>query len=430
MRKCNLLVQNFYLPGQNFYPLVRKSRRRDSSLIRAGDLYMNLFRKVLFWIHLTAGVTTGVIIFIMCVTGVVLTFEAQIKDYAESDVRYVKTPDANAPQKLTPTELFARLREARPEAKPTGLTLKADPNASAAFALGREGTLYMNPYSGELLGGDAKGVNNFFRVVTDWHRWLGASGENRAAGKAITGFSNAAFLVLAITGIYIWFPRRLAWRNFKAVMFFRRGLRGKARNFNWHNTIGFWSSLVLVVLTVTGMVISYQWASNLVYTLTGSEVPQQQSPPPPQQQNQAGRETNIVIPENLNDLWARAAQQTEDWEFITLRVPTAAEAPVVFTIREGKELNPFASSTATFSAQSGELTKWEPYSGGSAGRRLRSWMRFAHTGEAFGIVGQIIAGLATLGGAFLVWTGISLAWRRFRNWRAKRGNNPEPAASV
>ncbi|HEX8733951.1 MAG TPA: PepSY-associated TM helix domain-containing protein [Pyrinomonadaceae bacterium] len=386
---------------------------------------MKSFRKILFWLHLTAGVTTGIIILIMCVTGVILTFEAQIKDYAESDVRYVKTPENNS-QRLTPTELFAKLFAAKPDAKPSGLTLKADQTASAAFALGREGTLYMNPYTGEILGGDAKGFNNFFRVVTDWHRWLGASGENRAVGKAITGVSNTAFLVLAITGIYIWFPRRPAWRNFKAVMFFRRGLRGKARNFNWHNTIGFWSSLVLIILTVTGMVISYQWAGNLVYTLTGSEVPQQPAPP----QNQQNRETNPVVPANLDELWTRAAQQTEDWEFITLRVPTAAEAPVVFTIREGRELNPFAGSTATFSAQSGEITKWEPYSGGSAGRRLRSWMRFAHTGEAFGIVGQIIAGLATLGGAFLVWTGLSLALRRFRNWRAKRGNNSEQLSSV
>ncbi|HEX8370401.1 MAG TPA: PepSY-associated TM helix domain-containing protein [Pyrinomonadaceae bacterium] len=387
---------------------------------------MKSFRKVLFWLHLTAGVTTGIIIFIMCVTGVILTFEAQIKDYAESDVRYVAAPETGA-AKLTPTELFTKLSEAKPDAKPTGLTLKADQSASAAFALGREGTLYMNPYSGEILGGDAKGVNNFFRFVTDWHRWLGAGGENRAAGRAVTGFSNAAFLVLAITGIYIWFPRRLAWRNFKAVMFFRRGLKGKARNFNWHNTIGFWSSLVLIILTVTGMVISYQWAGNLVYTLTGSEVPQQQQAAP---QNQPNRETSVVVPANLDELWNRAAQQTEGWEFITLRVPASAEAPVVFTIREGKELNPFASSTATFNAQNGEVAKWEPYSGNSAGRRVRSWMRFAHTGESFGIVGQIIAGLASLGGAFLVWTGLSLALRRFRNRRARKGNNSEQPSSV
>ena len=57
------------------------------------------------------------------------------------------------------------------------------------------------------------------------------------------------------------------------VIFFRRGLRGKARDFNWHNVIGFWCAPVLIVLTATGMVISYSWASNLVYTLTGSPRP-------------------------------------------------------------------------------------------------------------------------------------------------------------
>ena len=379
---------------------------------------MKTFRKIIFWLHLIAGITTGIVILIMCVTGVLLTFEAQIKDYAEGNVRYVQvSPGA---QKLSPTELFARLKEAKPEAKPTGLTLKSDPQATAAFALGREGTLYMNPYTGEILGGEAKGVNSFFRFLTDWHRWLGASGENRAAARAVTGFSNAVFLFLAITGVYLWFPRRWAWKNFKAVLFFRGGLRGKARDFNWHNVIGFWCSLVLIVLTATGMVISYQWANNLVYILTGSEVPRQQQRGAATQ-NQGGRETNPVIPANLDGLWEKAAQQTEGWEFISLRVPTSAEEPVVFTIREGKELNPFASSTATFNAQTGELAKWEPYSGGSAGRRLRSWIRFAHTGEAFGIVGQFIAGLATFGGVFLVWTGFSLAIRRFQNWRSKKG---------
>ena len=51
------------------------------------------------------------------------------------------------------------------------------------------------------------------------------------------------------------------------------GLRGKARDFNWHNVIGFWCAPILVVLTASGMVISYTWASNLVYTLTGSPRP-------------------------------------------------------------------------------------------------------------------------------------------------------------
>ena len=52
-------------------------------------------------------------------------------------------------------------------------------------------------------------------------------------------------------------------------------------------------------------------------------------------------------------------------------------------------------------------------------RRLRGWMRFAHTGELGGVIGQFVAGLACVGGAFLVWTGFSLAFRRFLAWRTR-----------
>ncbi len=41
-------------------------------------------------------------------------------------------------------------------------------------------------------------------------------------------------------------------------------LRGKARDWNWHNVIGFWSSAVLIVLTLTAAVMSYPWANDLL----------------------------------------------------------------------------------------------------------------------------------------------------------------------
>jgi hypothetical protein len=60
--------------------------------------------------------------------------------------------------------------------------------------------------------------------------------------------------------------------------------------------------------------------------------------------------------------------------------------------------------------------RWEPFSSQSPGRRARSWLRFAHTGEVYGLFGQTVAGLVSAGGALLVWTGLSLALRRFLRW--------------
>ncbi len=383
---------------------------------------MKRFRKIIFWCHLSAGVTAALVIFVMSVTGALLAFEPQIVRYAERDMRTVQPPGAEA-VRLGPQALFAKALEARPEAKPTGLTLQADRTAAASFALGREGMLYVNPYTGEVLGEGAKGFRNFFRVVTDWHRWLGMSGEGRALGRAVTGACNAAFLLLAITGIYIWWPKQLSWRFLKPVTFFKwRHNTARARDFNWHNTIGFWSSSILILLTITGLVISYQWANNLVYRLTGNQPPAPQAPQAagPNAQARNEQEPRNLIPANLDQLWTRAEQQVAVWKSITLRLPARSGAPVSFSIDEGTSWNPIARSQLTFDPKTPDAVKWEPYAGLNAGRQLRSWVRSTHTGESGGLVGQILACLASLGGAMLVWTGLSLSWQRFRAWLVRR----------
>ena len=179
---------------------------------------------------------------------------------------------------------------------------------------------------------------------------------------------------------------------------------------------------MLIILTVTATVISYQWAGNLLYTLTGNEVPPQQQgggpPNAPGQQN----DQPFIVPENLDQMWAKAANQSPTWKSISLRLPITKDA-AAFTIDEGIYWNIFGRSTLTVDAKTAEISKWESYGKQNSARQLRSWFRFTHTGETGGFVGQFIGFLACLGGAVLVYTGFALAWRRFRNWRSK------PAAS-
>lgn len=377
---------------------------------------MNYFRKTIFWLHLISGVLAGIVIFIMCVTGALLSFESNILETVESDMRVVIPPTENA-QRLSVNEIIAKVIEAKPNVKPTGITLQNDANAAAVVALGREGQIFINPYTGAITGEGAKGWRSFFRVTEDLHRWLAVSGDNRFIGKAINDAGNFIFLLLAISGVYIWFPRRLTWKHFKAALTFRWKVKGRARDFNWHTVIGFWSSLVLIILTLTGVVMSYQWANNLVYTLTGNETPQQQQQAPPNAQNQQG-EQPFALTENAEELLASAENYTS-WKSISMRLPIVKDA-AVFTIDEGKYWNKFGRSTLTLDAKTGEVSKWESYGDQNSGRQLRSWIRFTHTGETGGIVGQLVGFLACVGGAVLVYTGFALALRRFANFRRNR----------
>lgn len=378
---------------------------------------MKKFRKIIFWLHLSSGVIAGIFIFLMCVTGASLSFQLNILEFAERQMRVVGVPAENA-ERLPIEEIINKILTEKPNAKLSNITLRNDKKAAATIGLGREGQIFVNPYTGEITGEGAKGWRGFFRATEDFHRWLALSGDARPIGKAINDACNVLFLFLAVSGIFIWFPRRLSPQRFKPVWWFRRGLKGKARDFNWHNTIGFWSSLVLIILTMTAIVMSYQWANNLLYTLTGNQPPQQQQPAN-QQSEQA-----FILPENLDEIWTKAENYTI-WKSIALRLPIAKDS-AVFTIDEGKYLNIFGRSTLTINAKTAEVSKWESYGEQTSGRQLRSWARFTHTGETGGIVGQIIGFAACIGGAFLVWTGLSLAWRRFRNWLARRSTEIAP----
>src|SRR5437868_2474020 len=140
---------------------------------------MQKFRKVIFWLHLISGVLAGIFIFIMCVSGALLSFESNILEFAESEMRVVKPPADNA-QRLSINEIIAKIQTAKPSVKPSGITFQNDRNAAVTIALGRDGQIFVDPYTGEITGEGAKGWRGFFSVVEDAHRWLALSGSGRA----------------------------------------------------------------------------------------------------------------------------------------------------------------------------------------------------------------------------------------------------------
>ena len=379
---------------------------------------MKRFRKIIFWCHLPIGVTGGLIILIMSVTGVLLTYERQITAWA--DTTGYRVASGSQPAARLPLEtVIANARAAR-SSEPTAVTRRADQTAPVEVAFGRETPLFVDPYTGQVLGPGSQKVRTFFHVVTDWHRWLGAQGDNRPIAKAITGACNLGFLFLVISGFYLWWPKQLNLRSIKRNIWFKRKLRGPARNFNWHNTIGFWSAIPLFIVVISATVISYTWAGNLVYRLVGENPPAPRVANNQQPNNRPGKTLDTAALKNLDELWAGALTQVSDWRSVSMRMPGASDGRVTFTIDKSNGGQPQHRAQLTLNRQSGEVVSWEPFSTFSRGRQIRSFLRFAHTGEVAGIGGQTIAGLVSAGGAFLVWTGLALSFRRLLAWRSKR----------
>ena len=247
-------------------------------------------------------------------------------------------PPAPGAARLPIETLVATVRAERPDLNiGTKITVKADATAPVSVAAGREDTVFVNAYTGAVLGGGWPGVHSFFRSVTDWHRWLAMAGDNRTTGRAITGASNLAFLFLVISGPYLWWPKSWSWSRVRNITWFRRRLPGKARDFNWHNTIGFWSCLPLAVIVAAGVVMSYPWATALVYRAVGEDPPVQgRGPAGPGGGPRGGSEaTGGISAVGLNALWARAEGFDRNWRTISLRVPNQATQLATFTIDMG-----------------------------------------------------------------------------------------------
>jgi uncharacterized iron-regulated membrane protein len=397
-------------------------------------------RPLIFWPHLIAGVLAGTVILLMSVTGVLLTYERQILAWADSQYRSVApTPDATP---LSVDMVVGRLRASHPDLIPTGFTLRSDAGAPLTVMAGRR-TVYVDRYTGAMLGeASGGGVRTLMSELRAWHRWLAVDGNSRPVARAITGWSNFIFLFIVMSGVYLWFPRKWAWQQVRNVVLFKADARGRARDFNWHNVIGSWCAIPLFIVVLSALPISFGWFNALVYRAVGDAPPppagaaaarsadrgntapgQGQAAETPTRRADAAADASVV--ESFDALWARAERHVPGWRTITLRLPASHTAPLAFAIDKGDGGQPHLRSTLTLERRTREVVSYEAFSDLPLGRRIRNVMRFAHTGEVLGIPGQTVAGAVSAGGAVLVWTGLALAWRRFRSWVGRRRRTDE-----
>ena len=387
-----------------------------------------MIRKSIFWIHLVCGVSAGAVVLMMSATGVVLTYERQMLEWAVQDL-YVE-PESSA-QRLPVETLVAAVEASEPGFEASSFVIRPDPAAPATVIEGRRNARYVNAYTGEALGTGAPVMRSFFSNMTGWHRYFNATGEDRPAWRAITGASNVAFLFLVLSGMYLWLPKIFSRTMFRVRFWFNpQAASGKARDFNWHHVFGIWSAIPLVIVVATATVFSYPAVSDLVYRSFGEEPPARRgrpAPPPAAAVQAPAAATTFdaapmaaafarapVTPPSLelDALLDLAAAHVDGWRTIALSLPDPEAETVQFTIDRGNGGQPQYRHTLELDARTGDVVASQPFSSLSPGRQARSWIRYLHTGEALGIIGQTIAGIVSLTSIIMVWTGLALAYRR------------------
>jgi uncharacterized iron-regulated membrane protein len=381
-------------------------------------------RRIVFWLHLMAAVAVGLVVLAMAGTGILLAFEPQILSAADRDSRLIAPPPGSV--EPAPIEiLLATIAAQQPSLAATSVTLKRDPREATVLALGREGVVYVDPYRRVRTGAGSTAARDFLRKTTELHRYLGGADERRALGKSVTGAANLVFLFILASGLYLWVPRILDRTRLRNVVWFRRQLTPRSRDLNWHHVLGLWASVPLVLIVVSALPMSYEWADDVLMRATRSPLPERSESRPGTPRRAAGPAAASAVAiasldlHGLDRVVERAMTEAPGWRSITVRLPPS-DAKVAVTVdgavRRGR---PDLRTSFVVDRETGRVLERERFSDLSAGRRARSWMRWVHTGEAGGMPGQIVAALACAATLVLGWTGFALALRRLNGWRRR-----------
>lgn len=389
------------------------------------------------------GLVGGLIILIMSLTGVLLGFERQTIAAFDGAPRAVRpSPDA---ARLDIDTLLLRSGAAADPIASVALKAGAGDPVTIRFRDRERAALLLNPYTAEAIAPVTGGKTAaFMSWLRSWHRWLGVTGESRPLARAITGACNAAFLLLMITGLVIWIPRRFSAAAFRTATVFNPRLSGKARDFNWHNSLGLWTAIPLALLVATAMFISYQWPGQYLDKYFGSPSeraaaikalnPSPSGEPARSTGNSASAQresprasdsarmtpTFGVLP--LSTMLQTVTSAKPAWQSITITIPPRPDSALQIAVAEGNTYRPDLRHQYYFDAASTQLLRTTNYDSLSTSRKIRSWYRFGHTGEVFGLTGQVLATLASLAGVVLVYTGAALSWRRLTAFIRRRRN--------
>jgi uncharacterized iron-regulated membrane protein len=378
-------------------------------------------RKVIFWLHLVCGLITGLIIAIMCVTGLALAFEQEITNWADREVNQIAPPYPDT-QPLNFAEQQALIAHVEPDFTPRLALIPVAEDQATRFIAGHHSLRYLNPYTQEINAPTTPRLRAFLHLMEELHIHLALTGDAQKLGHSINAISNLALVGLCLSGLYLWFPRRWSRKALKSILWLRIGAKGKARDFNWHNAFGFWSLIPLVILSATAVTFSYTWAHKLVFIPFGEEAPEVRDG-----RMLASKKVELTVPEDalplpIDTLLAEARQAFPEAESFGISLGSIPQDK----LEPGSKIKPIqlvAFEPAIYSTRgriqlqinpwNGEIIDKLAFEDRSKGLQARIWIRFLHTGEAYGIVGKIIAAIACTIGVLLVYTGFALSWRRF-----------------
>jgi uncharacterized iron-regulated membrane protein len=381
----------------------------------------SLFRFVVDKLHLWLGLGSGIIVLIVALTGCLFVFQKEVNDIYYRKQLFV-TPEHHP---VLPVSELKKAAQAAlgADKKINYITTYTAPDMAWEFSTykGNDTALtyfgvveyyeaaMVNPYTGKVTGViDFK--NNFFSVVKYIHWSLLL---NTAYGQPVVGWGTFIFVLLLITGLIMWWPKKWSKSNRDKSFRIKWKASFKRVNYDLHNVLGFYAMIIALVIAMTGMVWAFTWFEATVYVVaSGTTTPPDRTP------HESVKGTAAITGDPLDVAFERARPILKGSARIAIYPASDEKGANVISGYKGKETY-YGPDELQFDQYSAKLLGRRNDSHKNRGERLIEMNYDIHVGAIGGLPGKILAFIISLICASLPVTGFYVWWGKQKKSKKK-----------
>lgn len=431
-------------------------------------------------IHLWLGIGSGIILFIICLTGTMYVFTQEITHWVDSEKFEVKHEASAKPMALT--QLVVWLEKQKKDCKVTNIHMPEGADKAWMFTLtpkdilakrekeakernkegkggkreelkergekrkdnnkvenNKEGqkpdekerrkkamsdrerikTYLVNPYTGDIQGDARTPTAQFFSTVMGLHRWLLLE---HSTGRLITGTATLLFILIEITGLILWLPAKLKswkkWSAWKAGFKIKTDANWKRINHDLHNTLGFYTFLLITLMALTGLCFSFEWFREGAGNVLGAKLFDRS-------ESKLVSDYTGAKPIELDALVGNMHREFAYNGNLRINMPKdSVSAVVISKYQDGFFASP-GNDRIAFDQYTGKALKIEPFADKKLGEQIAALIYPLHVGEVFGTSTKIIYFIFCLIATSLPVTGTIIWINKLR----KKAGKKEPTSN-
>ncbi|NML58226.1 PepSY-associated TM helix domain-containing protein [Chryseobacterium cheonjiense] len=371
-------------------------------------------------LHLWFGLSVGIIVFIVSLSGTLYVFKDEIQGILRKDAVYIKD-ETIAQQPLPILALKEKVAQTLSEKFPvTSVEIPLDKNKCYEFLYYEKDKnawnyfdevkinklVYVNPYNGEILGVYNEKYDLFpILKAIHWSLLLKADW-----GKYVVGIPTVLFIIMLITGIILWWPKNKNARKGRLRFNWKEVKTWKRKNYDLHNILGFYASFIALIVSLSGIYFSFPWVKNAFnLALSGSpELPKEKEIKSPDSASSVSKSVFDLTAKETKKLYGASSGFRIPLNGKNKKGKDLKNIPVTVYGEDGR----FAvRSQVVFDKYSGELLMNKPHQQLTNAEKYANANYDIHTGSYFGIFGKIlwfVTGLVCTAlpiTGFLIWLG-------------------------